>query len=177
MWSLYNVRLLIATLATSFGWTHHLQRCQPLEIWNLETVYFAVPPTSNTAVPITANRPSDPKLWHGFGSGHYPKSHINYRLWKLTKWSWQLVTKILCSKMPQKASVDWKKLFWILEELYKSKLKHWKAQNSILPRKFGDPYERPGDLCCIKNAGDLAYKPTDFHWFNFFLLGFILSCL
>ena len=60
---------------------------------------------------------------------------LNYRLWKLTKWSWQLVMKILCSKMPQKASFDWKKLFWILEEL-KSKLKHWKAQNSILPRKF-----------------------------------------
>ena len=74
-------------------------------------------------------------------------------------------------------SILWlKKKIWILEEL-KSKLKHWKAQNSILPRKFGDPYGRPGDLCCIKNAGDSAYKPTDFHWFNFFLLGFILSCL
>lgn len=67
-------------------------------------------------------------------------------------------------------SILWlKKKIWILEEL-KSKLKHWKAQNSILPRKFGDLYGRPGDLCCIKNAGDSAYKPTDFHWFNFFYL-------
>ena len=48
----------IAALATSFRWTHHPQRCRHLEILNLETVYFAVPPPSYTPVPITTKRPS-----------------------------------------------------------------------------------------------------------------------
>ena len=48
----------IATMATTFGRTHYPQRCQPLETYNLETVYFAVPPTSNTPCLITTNRPS-----------------------------------------------------------------------------------------------------------------------
>ena len=56
----------IATLATTFGRTHHPQRCQLLEIYNLETVYFAVPPTSNT--PCLHNHKSIQSPIYGMGA-------------------------------------------------------------------------------------------------------------
>ena len=56
----------IATMATTFGRTHYPQRCQPLETYNLETVYFAVPPTSNT--PCLHNHKSTQSPNYGMGA-------------------------------------------------------------------------------------------------------------
>ena len=65
-------------------------------------------------------------------------------------------------------TVVWLKKKIGLSEGLNSKLKHRKAQNSILPRKFGDPYGRPRYLCISVMHDIPCTSPTDFHWFNFF---------
>lgn len=53
-------------------------------------------------------------------------------------------------KMSQKLTLN-QRMFWILGEIngLNSKLRHRKAQMSKLIWRFGDTYERPGDLCYI----------------------------
>ena len=52
-------------------------------------------------------------------------------------------------KMPQKLNYQQKKNRILEENGKNSKLKHRKAQNAVLTRRFGDLYGRPGELAYV----------------------------
>ena len=56
------------------------------------------------------------------------------------------------TKMPQKPNYKSKKIWIFGENGINSKLKHRKANDSILYGRFGDPYGRPRDWCHIRET-------------------------
>ena len=92
------------------------------------------------------------------GLGHYMKSYMRYRTITISVYDSNgeiiFVTDEIHVKMPQKPNYDWKKIRILGENGINSKLKHWKAHNSILSRRFADPYRKrllsyPGELACM----------------------------
>ena len=92
------------------------------------------------------------------GLGHYMKSYMRYRTITISFYDCNgeiiFVTDGLRAKMPQKLNFDWKKIRILGENGMNFKLKHRKAHNSILSRRFADPYRRrlllyPGELACM----------------------------
>ena len=92
------------------------------------------------------------------GLGHYMKSYMRYRTITISVYDSNgeiiFVTDEIHVKMPQKPNFDWKKIRILGENGINSKLKHWKAHNSILSRRFADPYRKrllsyPGELACM----------------------------
>ena len=83
------------------------------------------------------------------------KSYMRYRT--ITISFYDCSGGIICvsdkirAKMPQKSNFESKEVRILGENGINSKLKHRKARNSILSRRFGDPYGRrllsyPGEL-------------------------------
>ena len=138
----------------------YLQRCQPLEISNLETFSFALPPfplNINDQPPpspdpdlLISTIRSSPYLSYGNGLGHYMKSHRRYRPSQFAVMI-IFVSDEIHTKMPQKRNHESKKIQILEENGVNSTLKHRKAHNLILSGRF-DPYGRPGDWCHIQES-------------------------